>query len=158
MASKPAARQSDPHACPAHGPSPVLLPCCPTVVINSRFAARVTDMAVCPTGGPDAILFGSASVRIGSLPAARKEARCAHGGTVLEGSPDVVIGNPASNPDGGPVSPECAFLANLLDGATGQNLDRLRDSKTMTGPTVVTASPNGTPGQYRKYITTIRGK
>src|SRR5262245_51029419 len=109
--AEPAARQGDPHACPADGPSPIVAPCCATVLIGNRFAARKDDIAVCKSGA-DAITGGSATVLIGNKPAARKTEKCAHGGTVTDGLSTVLIGNPAVGPDGRAMTipPACAIL------------------------------------------------
>lgn len=94
----PAARLGDMHVCPMVNPGPVphvggpiLPPCCPTVLIGFMPAARATDMAFC-VGPPDAIAKGSATVMIGGLPAARMGDPTAHGGSIVMGFPQVMIG------------------------------------------------------------------
>lgn len=93
----PAARVTDMHVCPMvtgvvpHVGGPILPPCCPTVIIGMMPAARVTDMAVC-VGPPDSIAKGSATVKIGNLPAARLGDQTAHGGVIVSGFPQVMIG------------------------------------------------------------------
>jgi uncharacterized Zn-binding protein involved in type VI secretion len=93
----PAARVTDMHVCPMvtvlvpHVGGPILPPCCPTVLIGALPAARVTDLATC-VGPPDVIALGSFGVLIGGLPAARMGDLTAHGGTIIMGSPTVVIG------------------------------------------------------------------
>ena len=64
---------------------------CPTVMIGFMPAARVGDMAMC-VGPPDTIAKGSATVLIGSMPAARMGDLTAHGGTIVVGCPQVLIG------------------------------------------------------------------
>ncbi|HET6223171.1 MAG TPA: PAAR domain-containing protein [Dongiaceae bacterium] len=54
-------------------------------------AARVGDMCVC-VGPPDAIVLGSFTVLIGGMPAAQLGSMCAHGGAVVMGCPNVIIG------------------------------------------------------------------
>jgi uncharacterized Zn-binding protein involved in type VI secretion len=54
-------------------------------------AARLGDMATC-VGPPDTIILGSATVLIGGLPAARMGDTTAHGGTIVAGFPQVLIG------------------------------------------------------------------
>jgi uncharacterized Zn-binding protein involved in type VI secretion len=94
--SKPAARVTDMHVCPLvngvvpHVGGPVLLGSF-NVLIGGLPAARVTDMAVC-TGPPDLIVLGSMSVLINNLPAARMGDQTAHGGTIVAGFPQVLIG------------------------------------------------------------------
>lgn len=97
---QPAARLTDMHACPMvtpgvppipHVGGPIAGPGCPTVLIGMMPAARATDMAVC-VGPPDVIAKGSATVLIGSMPAARMGDLTAHGGTIVVGFPQVLIG------------------------------------------------------------------
>lgn len=85
------------HACPMvdviipHVGGPIVGPGAPTVLINGLPAARVTDMLVC-VGPPDTIVSGSATVLIEGLPAAFLGSETAHGGTVVMGMPNVMIG------------------------------------------------------------------
>ena len=96
----PAARITDMHTCPMvtpgtppvpHVGGPILPPGCPTVLIGGLPAARVGDMATC-VGPPDAIAMGSATVMIGGMPAARLGDMTAHGGSIVVGCPNVIIG------------------------------------------------------------------
>jgi uncharacterized Zn-binding protein involved in type VI secretion len=93
----PAARVSDMHVCPMvtgvvpHVGEPILPPGAPTVLIGGMPAARVGDMCVC-AGPPDVIAMGSSTVLIGGMPAARMGDVTAHGGTIVLGSPTVLIG------------------------------------------------------------------
>lgn len=93
----PAARITDMHVCPMvtgvvpHVGGPILPPGCPTVLIGMLPAARVTDMATC-VGPPDVIVKGSATVMIGYMPAARMGDMTAHGGVIVMGFPQVMIG------------------------------------------------------------------
>jgi uncharacterized Zn-binding protein involved in type VI secretion len=92
-----AARITDMHACPMvtvavpHVGGPITGPGTPTVLIGGLPAARVGDMATC-TGPPDTIVKGSATVLIGGMPAARMGDTTAHGGTIVLGFPQVMIG------------------------------------------------------------------
>ena len=93
----PAARVTDMHVCPMvtgvvpHVGGPILPPGCPQVLIGFLPAARVTDMAVC-VGPPDVIAMGSTQVLIGYLPAARMGDPTVHGGVIVMGCPQVLIG------------------------------------------------------------------
>ena len=96
----PAARLSDFHQCPMATPGvppiphvggPVCGPCAPNVLIGKLPAARVGDMLVC-VGPPDTIVKGSSSVFIGGMPAARMGDQCAHGGQIMVGAFNVIIG------------------------------------------------------------------
>lgn len=74
-----------------HVGGPVSGPGAPTVLIGSLPAARVGDMLVC-VGPPDSIVKGSATVMISGMPAARLGDTTAHGGTILLGALNVMIG------------------------------------------------------------------
>jgi len=110
--SKPAARITDNHVCPMvsglvpHVGGPILPPGCPTVYINGLPAARVSDMAFC-AGGPDVIAMGSFTVLIAGMPAARMGDMTAHGGSIVLGSPNVMIGDAG----GGAGSPAGATMS-----------------------------------------------
>ena len=97
----PAARLTDFHVCPMVTPAgpvpiphvggPIIGPGEPTVLICGLPAARTGDMLVC-VGPPDSIVKGSATVMIGGVPAARLGDATAHGGTILLGAFNVMIG------------------------------------------------------------------
>ena len=95
-----AARLTDFHECPMvtsglppipHVGGPIIGPGEPTVLIGGLPAARVGDMLVC-VGPPDSIIGGSSTVMIGGVPAARMGDQTAHGGSILLGAPNVMIG------------------------------------------------------------------
>lgn len=96
----PAARLTDYHACPMctpgvppvpHVGGPISGPGCPTVLIAGLPAARLGDTLVC-VGPPDTIVKGSETVLIGGVPAARLGDTTAHGGNILLGAENVIIG------------------------------------------------------------------
>jgi uncharacterized Zn-binding protein involved in type VI secretion len=93
----PAARVSDMHVYPMvtgvvpHVGGRIIPPGCPTVLTGSLPQARVSDMVVC-VGPPDVIVLGSFTVLVGGLPAARLGDLTAHGGTIVQGLPTVLIG------------------------------------------------------------------
>lgn len=95
-----AARLTDFHECPMvtpgvppvpHVGGPISGPGCPTVLIGGLPAARVGDTLVC-VGPPDAIIKGSSTVMIGGMPAARVGDSTAHGGMIMLGAFNVMIG------------------------------------------------------------------
>ncbi|MCB2206170.1 PAAR domain-containing protein [bacterium] len=92
----PAARVGDMHVCPLvngtvpHVGGPVIVGA-PTVLIGGVPAARVGDPCTC-VGPPDSIAMGSATVFIAGMPAARVGDTTAHGGSIILGSPNVMIG------------------------------------------------------------------
>ena len=92
----PAARLGDPHVCPAvTGVVPhvggVITMGFPRVLIGGQPAARMGDMAQC-VGPPNVIAKGSATCLIGGQPAARLGDSMAHGGAIVFGFPQVMIG------------------------------------------------------------------
>lgn len=97
----PAARLTDFHQCPMQTPAvpapiphvggPVVGPGAPNVLIGGLPAARVGDMLIC-VGPPDSIVKGSATVKIGGMPAARLGDQTAHGGQIMLGAFNVMIG------------------------------------------------------------------
>jgi uncharacterized Zn-binding protein involved in type VI secretion len=94
---QPAARLTDMHVCPMitvlvpHVGGPIVGPGCPNVLIGGLPAARISDMAVC-VGPPDVIILGAFTVLIGGLPAARMGDMTAHGGVVILGCFNVMLG------------------------------------------------------------------
>ncbi len=93
----PAARLTDMHSCPMvtvlvpHVGGPIVGPGVPSVMIASLPAAVLGDSCVC-TGPPDSIVMGSSTVMIGGRPAARMGDPTAHGGTIVLGAVNVIIG------------------------------------------------------------------
>ncbi len=93
----PAARVSDMHTCPMvtgivpHVGGPIIGPGAVTVLIGGLPAAHVGDSATC-VGPPDSLIKGSATVSIGGTPAARMGDSTAHGGVIVAGFPQVMIG------------------------------------------------------------------
>lgn len=96
---QPAARVTDMHLCPMATPGlpPVphvggpIIKGCPTVLIGYLPAARVGDTCVC-VGPPDVIVMGSFTVLIGGSFAARVGDTTAHGGKIVIGMLNVMIG------------------------------------------------------------------
>jgi uncharacterized Zn-binding protein involved in type VI secretion len=64
----------------------------PNVFINSLPAARVGDALIC-VGPPDTITQASPTVFMNGRPAARLGDKTAHGGVIVVGSPNTIIGN-----------------------------------------------------------------
>lgn len=98
---KPAARVGDMHVCPMMIPGPVPVPHVggpilpggpPKVLIGGMPAAVLGDKAVC-VGPPDSIVSGSGSVLVGGKPLARMTDSCAHGGKIMAGFPQVMVGD-----------------------------------------------------------------
>lgn len=94
----PAARITDMHTCPMIDPGPkphvggpITGPGVATVLIGGLPAAVVGDSCVC-VGPPDTITKGSGTVKFGGKPAARIGDSTAHGGVIVAGYPQVMIG------------------------------------------------------------------
>lgn len=96
----PAARVTDNHVCPMitpgnppvpHVGGPIVGPGMPTVLIGGLPAARVGDMCTC-IGPPDSVIKGSVTVMIGGIPSVRMGDPTAHGGQIVTGCPNVLIG------------------------------------------------------------------
>ena len=93
----PAARLTDMHTCPMctgpvpHVGGPISAPGVPTVLISNLPAAVIGDMCVC-TGPPDSIVKASSKVLIGNKPAARMGDQTAHGGAIVTGAFNVLVG------------------------------------------------------------------
>lgn len=95
----PAARITDMHVCPLVTPGTPPVPHvggpvvagAPTVIVAGMPQARVGDTCTC-VGPPDAIAMGSPTVLICGMPAARLGDPTIHGGTVVSGAPNVLIG------------------------------------------------------------------
>ena len=93
----PAARVTDMHVCPMvtvlvpHVGGPILPPGGIPVLIGGLPPARVGDMCVC-VGPPDVIVLGSFTTLICGQPAARLGDMTAHGGVIVMGMPNVLIG------------------------------------------------------------------
>ncbi|MGA1874897.1 MAG: PAAR domain-containing protein [bacterium] len=92
---------ADAHGCPAC-PHPVIGPAVqgsPDVLVNHRPALRVGDMGIhAACCGPNiwTATEGSGTVMINNRPAHRqgdKDQHCGASGTLIEGSPDVLVGD-----------------------------------------------------------------
>ena len=95
-----AARLTDMHVCPMvtpglppipHVGGPIIGPGVPTVLIGKLPASVLGDMVTC-VGPPDSFIKGSTTVMIGKKPAIRVGDPTAHGGTVVMGCFNVMIG------------------------------------------------------------------
>lgn len=95
-----AARVTDMHSCPMQTPGippvphvggPINGPGEPTVLIGKLPAAVLGDGCIC-VGSPDSIAQGSTTVMIGGKPAARMGDATVHGGSIVIGCMNVMIG------------------------------------------------------------------
>ena len=113
----PAARLTDMHTCPMvtgvvpHVGGPIIPPVAMTVMIDFLPAATMTSQAVC-VGPPDMVIMGSTGVFINYLPAARLGDPTEHGGVIVLGAMNVMIGETgAPSPGGGGAG---AVMAGLV--------------------------------------------
>lgn len=97
----PAARVTDMHTCPMATPGlppiphvggPILPTCSTNVFTGSLPQARVTDKCLC-VGPVDMIVQGSTSVLVNNLQAARVTDKTTHGGVIITGQLNVLIGD-----------------------------------------------------------------
>jgi uncharacterized Zn-binding protein involved in type VI secretion len=134
----PAARVTDMHTCPMvtvlvpHVGGPILPPCMPTVLIGGLPAARIGDMCTC-VGPPDVIVTGAFTVLIGGMPAARIGDMTAHGGVIVMGQFNVIIGDAGSGSGymggGAPGAAEgSALLANAEAFSAETQADTLKQA------------------------------
>jgi uncharacterized Zn-binding protein involved in type VI secretion len=119
-----ASRLGDNHTCPLHGGGPVQTPLSPDVLINGLPAARATDQAFCAPV-MDFIVTGASTVFINGLPAARRTDKTMHGGIIISGAGDVIIGGPAQgvtlgDPDG--------WLQIFVQAAQGRTSNSMKQS------------------------------
>jgi uncharacterized Zn-binding protein involved in type VI secretion len=107
--SFPAARVTDMHTCPMvtpglppipHVGGPILPTCSTNVLTGGLPQARVTDKCFC-VGPVDMIVKGSSSVLVNNLPAARVTDTTTHGGVIISGQPNVLIGDSGGGGAGG---------------------------------------------------------
>lgn len=91
--SRKLARLGDFHGCPVHVGGPVM-GTAPSVLAERLPAARLADAAACP-GPIDVISSGASMVLIRGLPAAGVTDRTLHGGEILTGAAQVLIGGPS---------------------------------------------------------------
>ncbi len=74
-----------------HVGGPIIGPGAPTVLIDGLPASVMGDTCTC-VGPPSTIILGSMTVLLEGRPAARMGDTTDHGGEIVEGSPDVLIG------------------------------------------------------------------
>ena len=95
-----AVRVTDFHQCPMQTPGvppiphvggPVIGPGAPTVLIGGMPASVMGDSCTC-VGPPDTITAGSSTVLINGKPAVRMGDQTAHGGSLVSGCTNVIIG------------------------------------------------------------------
>lgn len=99
----PAARITDMHTCPMVTPGTPPVPHAggpiisgePTVIVGFMPQARITDKCIC-VGPIDMIVKGSATVLVGGKPAARMGDTTTHGGVIVTGQFNVLIGDMSS--------------------------------------------------------------
>lgn len=158
----PAARVSDMHTCPMvtpgmppipHVGGPIMPPGAPTVMIDFLPAATVSTMATC-VGPPDVIVKGSATVIINGLPAARLGDTTAHGGVIVMGSPNVIIGDVGNGGVGSPMAAAMGAANTAAVAASNVNPSKLskraKPSVLIAPPHVVQKSPNSAYAQTGK--------
>lgn len=138
---RPAARITDPHVCPMvsgtvpHVGGPIIPPAAINVLTGNLPQARIGDKAVC-NGPPDVIALGSFTVLVKGSPAARLGDMTAHGGVIVMGQPNVLIGDAGSASLGGLGQ----ALVNLPIGVEGEGTAFATMAKAM-----IAAAKEGLP-------------
>jgi uncharacterized Zn-binding protein involved in type VI secretion len=121
----PAARITDMHTCPLvsgvvpHVGGPVITGE-PTVIVAGVPQARISDKCTC-AGPPDVIVKGSPTVLVGGLPAARMGDMTAHGGVIVTGAPNVLIGEAGAGAGAPVVPPVLSAICQQLAEAQAEN-------------------------------------
>ncbi|MFI8744373.1 PAAR domain-containing protein [Pseudomonas sp. NPDC077186] len=125
MSGKPAARVSDPTACPVpgHGTNPIVSGS-PDVLFDGLSAARQTDSTACGSALAGNVI---SNVLINGLPATTIGTVGNHGNVVIAGSGTVIIGNSGGGAPFTPVAPlniQAAFndRFQLVDKRSGRPL------------------------------------
>lgn len=131
MSGKPAARLSDPTACPlpGHGTNPITQGS-PNVLFDGLGAARQGDSSAC--GGT---LVGNVipNVLINGLPATTLGSIGSHGNVVIAGSGTVLIGNSHSPAAFTAITPLYRGRFRLIDRETGQPIAGRKVQVSSTG-------------------------
>ncbi len=130
--SFPAARVTDMHTCPMvtpglppipHVGGPILPTCSTNVLTGGLPQARVTDKCFC-VGPVDMIVKGSSSVLVNNLPAARVTDTTTHGGVIITGQPNVLIGDRGGGGGGGGfAAPAIGSKKSILDAIAKSLID-----------------------------------
>lgn len=105
-----ASRMNDVQLCDKHGPAPVT-GSTPQVTINGLPAVRIGDAFPCG-GCANRVQTGASTVTLRGEPAARLTDKTDHGGTLILGSPNVVIGGPSGMGSFGGGKSVCQAMAN----------------------------------------------
>ncbi len=133
------------HLCPmSDGPKPhvggpIIGPGAPNVMINGKSAALMGDMCTCMSA-PDVIAMGAPSVFINGVPVVCQGDLTAHGGVIVQGEPNVIIGTatplpPVVMPEDEIPFPTISIKNRVLSVLTGnsnteakENQDKLREN------------------------------
>ncbi|MFO0592175.1 MAG: PAAR domain-containing protein [Polyangiaceae bacterium] len=114
------ARKDDLQVCPTHGPA-TMPEGALSVKVNSRATVRVGDPYSCG-GSPDRVTTGASTVTFGGEFAARLTDQSEHGGRIILGAFNVVIGGPAGMGTIGAGKSVCqAMAAGRKSGRTKQS-------------------------------------
>lgn len=126
MTGKPTATVGSNHTCPMcsgtvpHVGGPITQGS-PNVFINEKPVARMGDMCAC-SGPPDTIVQGNLTVLINGVPIATVGSMTAHGGVIISGENNVIIGSNTSEPSTAtmPLSeipfPKIRFIDKIFSG------------------------------------------
>ncbi|MBU2950778.1 PAAR domain-containing protein [Tamlana agarivorans] len=102
MSGKPAATLGSHHTCPMcsgttpHVGGPIIKGEV-NVLFNGKPVATMGSMCTC-NGGPDTVITGNPSVLVNGKPIACLGDSTAHGGVIVTGEPNIMVGSSASKP------------------------------------------------------------
>lgn len=147
MSGKPAARQTDPVACPVpgHGTNP-LVTGSPNVLMDGLPAARLSDKSACGSAVVGAV---ASTVFINGLPAATLGSTGDHGSVIVAGSGTVIIGSGGGGAAFTPVSP--LSIASAVIGQAGPALLAEQAAAAFNDRFVLIDSRSGKPLANRHY-------
>lgn len=103
MAGKPVATIGSMHVCPLcngtvpHVGGAVIGPGDPTVLMNGKPVAVMGDMCAC-AGPPDTIIQGNPNILVNGKPIACVGDMTAHGGSIVMGEPNILVGTATPMP------------------------------------------------------------
>ncbi|OBQ57324.1 PAAR domain-containing protein [Tamlana sp. s12] len=152
MPGKPAATLGSHHTCPMcsgttpHVGGPVIKGEV-NVLFNSKPAATLGSLCTC-VGGPDTIISGNPSVLINGKPMACVGDSSAHGGIVVMGEANILIGSSV-------VEPSKVLPAEKIPFPKISTIDRLKSVVVGQGESLKVAERNQEASKKRGYLVEV---
>lgn len=168
--SKPAATLGSNHVCPMvtgvvpHVGGPVIMGS-PNVFFGGKPAARMGDMCTC-AGPPDTIIQGNPMVLVNGMPVACMGDMTAHGGTIIMGEMNILIGTKPPQPGAGAapvtigaidikkteVTPLAFTPAEMIDFPKITAMDKIKATLAGHGKTLKEAEKKQEEAKKRGYL------